>query len=95
MMEDEPPEPWMDVLDSTGNIVGSSRCYEDTSTEMERQSHTFILAATDPTLLGEEKFVMGIEQDGSSGMWLRQSAGRIGEEHWNRAERRTELIVLN
>lgn len=31
VMEGEPPEPWMDIRDpSVGDLVGSSRCYEDT-----------------------------------------------------------------
>lgn len=70
--EGEPPERWMDIRDPfTGDIAGSSRCYEDIPSNTQDHMQDFILIGTDSGLQGEEKFVLGIEQTGPGGVWSR------------------------
>lgn len=94
--EGDPPEPWMDILvpGSAGENAGSTRCYEDTPRNTEEHERDFVLIGTNEGYVGTEKFVLGMEQTGEGGIWCRQSAGRIGEEEWNRARRVTRLILL-
>lgn len=96
VLMDEPPEPWMDILalGSNGENVGSMRCYENLSENTEYHELDFVLIGTNEGYVGAEKFVLGLEQTGEGGIWCRQSAGRIGEESWNRAKRVTRLILL-
>lgn len=96
VLKGEPPEPWMDILavGSNGENAGSTRCYENTPGNMEYHERDFVLIGTNEGYVGAEKFVLGLEPTGEGGIWSRQSAGRIGEEQWNRATRVTRLILL-
>lgn len=94
--EGEPPEPWMDIRDpSSGDIVGSSRCYEDTPSNTQQHMQDFILIGSSSGLQGgEDKYVLGIDETEAGGVWSRQCAGCIGEDYWKRVERRTMLVLL-